>query len=119
MEQFERVIGKYGTFPDQIIGLGAAPITDNQRKINKMMGISEESFQKHALKKKAQENAQANIDPNQHKINELMGISAETFQKHALKKKAQENAQASIGPSQQKINELMGISAETFLKHNR
>jgi len=53
-----------------------------QRKINKLMGISDENFQKYSPKTQAPGYEENDV---QRKINKLMGISDEDFQKYSCK----------------------------------
>jgi succinate dehydrogenase flavin-adding protein (antitoxin of CptAB toxin-antitoxin module) len=90
-------------------------IDECQRKVNKLMGISDEDFLAYKCKDEALETSSGK--ELQHKVNELMGITDEDVLacqcKNELRKHASEEE------VQKKVNEMMGIDDDTFKRYNR
>jgi len=124
------------------------PIDENQRQINRLLGIGDEVFVKyakdlHSSNSAEKERAEAIvgtfhkagdkvfatyhdqpemwpgiIDDCQRKINEMCGVSDEAFVAGQNKLNAHPQ-DPSIDDAQRKINEMCGVDAETFNKYSR
>ncbi len=117
MNDCKLVVGKPGIAIDGVAGKAANPDNEVQRKINKMMGISEEIFQLYNNKQPDPGSPpQGDI---QRMINKLMGISEEVFLEYSEKKNDQEKVLSKNNLTQREINEMMGITEEVFCKHNK
>lgn len=143
----KRIVGRTGMEhmeKEFEIETGSETLDENQRYINKLLGIGDEVFFKHARGLQSTDHTEQNraqaaidefhragdlvflkyqnqpdrwpaLDEVQRKINALMGISDETF----LSVNKRKERDASIDEGQRKINEMMGISDETFKKYGK
>lgn len=104
-------------------------IDETQRKVNEMMGISDEDFFKHnksniTAHKHGQDamvmSACINIplhDALQHMVNKMFGISE---QESAIREASLIKRDKSlISETQKKVNSMMGIDDATFSKYNK
>ncbi|MDP1991960.1 MAG: hypothetical protein Q8K00_13170 [Syntrophales bacterium] len=95
-------------------------IDECQRKINALMGVSDEDFLKYggseAMPCKAGPSASSVIDDQQRMINKQCGVSDEDFIANQSTISSQKDP--SIDDTQRKINELAGVDDETFNKYS-
>jgi len=95
----------------------AKPISETQQKINELMGISEDIFQRYS-NKQTDQRAQPQNDI-QKMVNRLLGISEEIFLQYSADENLQGKELAQHNLSQREINEMMGISEEMFCKYRK
>ena len=128
------------------VGSGNPVIDENQKQINRLLGIGDDVFLKYSrdlygddpTKQKQSQSAideylntgdmvfakylnqpekwPGIIDECQHRVNELMGISDEAFLQAC---KSKSTPDQTIDETQRKANELMGLDDVTFKKYNK
>jgi len=88
-----------------------APLDEQQRQINRLLGIGDDVFFKYS-----QEKRPGIIDECQRRVNELMGIKDDDF---LACRSGDEKKDPTIDDTQRRVNELMGIDEATFRKYNK
>jgi len=114
MDELTLVIGRELSFKPNIAVPKLSykePIDDAQRKINKLMGVSDEDFLKY---NPLGSDSADQTDDAVRKINKLMGVSDEDFLKY---NPLGSDGTGQIDDVQRKINKLMGVSEEDILKY--
>ncbi|MBW1795568.1 MAG: hypothetical protein JRJ38_14245 [Deltaproteobacteria bacterium] len=116
MEEFELVLGRDIVFTPTGLTPPQPTIDATQRRINELMGVSDEDILKYACKAPGPDSA-AIPDEDRRKINQMMGVSDEDFLKYACKAPGPDSA-AIPDEGRRKINELMGVTDEDILKYS-
>ena len=98
-------------------GSGKIPIDDRQRHINKLMGISDECFQKYSPSEEISYLEDSDQEQATARVAKLMGISKEDIDKYAFKDRPSDSEHMSDGESLKHIAELMGIGVEDISRY--
>ena len=114
MGEFELFVGK------PFVGLTGTSFTPpsptidaTQRRINELMGVSDEDFLKYACKAPGSDSTEM-TDEDRAKINQMLGVTDEDILQYACKAPA---GPASADEERRKINELMGVTDEDIVKY--
>lgn len=116
MEEFELVIGKpFVAFNPTTFTPPSPTIDATQRRVNELMGVSDEDFLKYACKAPGPDSTEA-TDEDRAKINQMMGVSDEDILKYACKAPGPASAETT-DEDRRKINQMMGVTDEDILKY--
>jgi hypothetical protein len=116
MEEYQVMFGKLFASMPPVVPPAPTVIDSTQRKVNQMMGLSDDDFLKYACKATGPDSGES-AEEIQRKVNRLMGLSEEAFMKYAGKATGPDSTQAA-DELQQKINRMMGLSDEAFRKYS-
>ena len=116
MEEFELLVGRNLNFKLPAMDPPSPTINATQRRINELMGISDEDFLKYACKSPGPESMEI-ADEDRRKINELMGVTDEDILKYVCKAPGPESTEI-IDEDRRKINQMMGVTDEDILKYS-
>ena len=114
MEEFELFVGKpFVEFTGTRFTPPSPTIDATQRRINELMGVSDEDFLKYACK--APDSTEV-TDEDRAKINQMMGVTDEDILKYACKAPGPASAETT-DEDRRKINQMMGVTDEDILKY--
>ena len=115
MNGCEMVIGRRGISAQDINSIvNATPDREIQRKVNEMMGVSEEIHARYAAKRL--DNDPAPQGDIQQMVNKLMGLSEDIFNKFNNQRIESKRFDTTIDPIQREVNAKLGVSDEVFKK---
>ena len=117
MEEFELFLGK------PFVGLNGARFTPpsptidaTQRRVNELMGVSDEDFLKYACKASGPDSMEL-TDEDRAKINQLMGVSDEDMARYSCKSSDPDSDLIDEASALQKVADMMGNSLEDIKKY--